>query len=380
MHSEPVDRERRLRRSNHTPDRDFARATALALSFFVSLSCAGEGLAEPSREFRIYEENDFFNPFTEQTDRYYTQGLRLEWLAHDRAQEATFLPGITHRQWCAILCGARSQTGQTSSGFAVGQNIYTPANIRISAPQPNDRPWAGLLYASRIAQVSYGVPALAAQRQDRIELSAGVVGPAALAKQTQIRWHKLIGVPRPEGWAHQLGNEPVLQARYDSALRWPPADGGNADLIARGRISVGNIVTSLEADITGRLGWNLAGFASPPIPSAPPPPISVAGADKAASSRQIRWLRSANFFLRAGGRAVARNIFLDGNSFSDRDLRINRKILVPEVGVGVEGNLVGSLWLTFQFIHRGSEFETRSGRDAPAQEFGALSLAWKLGD
>ena len=35
-------------------------------------------------------------------------------------------------------------------------------------------------------------------------------------------------------------------------------------------------------------------------------------------------------------------------------------ILVPEIGVGFEVNLVGNFWLTYQFIHRGSEFERRT--------------------
>ena len=86
----------------------------------------------------------------------------------------------------------------------------------------------------------------------------------------------------------------------------------------------------------------------------------------------------ANLFVRAGLRAVAYNIAMDGNSFAKNDIRINRTPLVPEFAAGTEINLVSKFWLTFQFVHRGSEFETWRGRDAPAQEFGALSIAWKL--
>lgn len=77
---------------------------------------------------------------------------------------------------------------------------------------------------------------------------------------------------------------------------------------------------------------------------------------------------------------MAHNITLDGNTFARNDIRIGRKVFVPEIGVGFEVNLAGNVWLTYQFIHRGSEFERRNGRDAPAQEFGSITLAVMFGD
>lgn len=329
-------------------------------------------------EIRIYEENDLFNPFTEQTDRYYTQGLRVEWLSPPQRADAHFLPGITHADWCSLVCGHGAAQGSVNTGCAFGQNIYTPANIAIAAPQPYDRPWAGLLYGSRIARVSYVEPSLAAQRQDLIEVSLGIVGPASLAREAQTVVHQLIGVGLPKGWDNQLSTEPVLQLRYDTALRWPRTDGGHADVIARVRGNLGNALISLEAEATGRIGWNLSGFGVPLIPSAAmSPALALAGPANAGAAN--RWLSSANLFVRAGIKAVAHNIFLDGNSFANNDIRIDRTVFVPEIAVGAELNLVGNFWLTAQFIHRGSEFETRLGRKAPGQDFGAITIAWSLG-
>jgi hypothetical protein len=356
-----------------------AKLTIIAAFALSSLLLVGESRAQTPGEFRIYEENDFFNPFSEQTDRYYTQGLRLERLEPSWEADAHFLPGVTHADWCSLVCGDGAGDGSVNTGYAFGQNIYTPANITIAGPQPNDRPWAGLLYGSRIARISYEEPSLAAQRQDRIEVSLGIVGPASLAKEAQIVWHQVIGAPRPNGWDNQLRNEPVLQLRYDTALRWPPTDGGNADIIARVRGNMGNALISLEAEVTGRIGWNLSGFGVLSIPAPPPPPAASAMTGRTSALTGTRWLASGNFFLRAGIKAVAHNIFLDGNSFASNDIRIDRTPFVPEIAVGAELNLVGNFWLTFQFIHRGSEFETRSGREAPAQEFGSITLAWTIG-
>lgn len=331
----------------------------------------------PRGEVRIYQENDYFNPFSEGTDRYYTHGQKVEWLPPRRADE-DFLPGITHADWCRLVCGKGAGEGNVDAGFAVGQNMYTPADITNPAPQPFDRPWAGLLYASRIARISYKVPSWGLQRQDRIEVSLGIVGPASFAEELQIWWHSVIDADRPNGWDNQLRNEPVLQLRYETALRWPQEDGGNADFIARGRANLGNALTSLEAEGTVRIGWNLSGFGVQAIGQ----PLRLAAAGKAArptARRGTRWPASANLFLRGAVRAVARNIVIDGNTFVDNDIRIDRTPFVPEFAAGVEMNVVNDIWLSFQFIHRGSEFEDRLGRAAPAQQFGAFTLAWGIG-
>lgn len=243
-------------------------AAAIALA---SLLLAVEAQAQTPGEFRIYEENDSkLNPFPSRTDRYYTQGLRVEWLRSGRKSDAHFLPGITHADWCGLICGEGFRRGHVNTGYAIGQNMYTPEDISIAVPQPNDRPWAGLLYGTRIARISYEEESLKAQRQDRIEVSLGIVGPASLAGETQIGFHDLIGVGRPNGWDNQLRNEPVLQMRYETALRWPRSEGGNADIIPRVRANLGNALISLEADVTARIGWNLSGFGvQAPQPFAP---------------------------------------------------------------------------------------------------------------
>jgi hypothetical protein len=353
-----------------------ARRGAFALG---SAMLAAVAQAQSPGEIRIYDENDKFNWFTEQTDRYYTQGLRVEWLEPERKSDRRFLPGISHSDWCSLICGKGAEQGSFNTGFAIGQNMYTPEDISIAGPQPNDRPWAGLLYGSRIARISYEEPSLSAQRQDRIELSVGIVGPASLAGPTQTEWHRLWGWGLPKGWRNQLRNEPVVQLRYDAALRWPRKEGGNYDIIPHVRANLGNALTSLEADVTGRIGWNLSGFGVYSLPAMSPlEPAAEPITEPANSLRGSRWLSSGNLFLRAGIRAVAHNITLDGNSFVRNDILVERTPFVPEYSAGVEMNLVGNFWMTFQFVRRGSEFKRRNGRPAPRQDFGAITLALKL--
>lgn len=352
--------------------------TAAVTLVIGNLLGAAEAAAQVPGEFRFYEENDSINPFGEGTDRYYTQGLRLEWLSPSSKADKEFLPGISHEDWCSLICGDGAGQGSVNTGYAVGQNMYTPAIITVAAPQPYDRPWGGMLYGSRIARISYDEPSLGARRQDRIEASLGIVGPASLAREAQILWHSIVGAPRPNGWDNQLSSEPILQLRYETALRWPKKEGGNFDFIPRVRANLGNALTSLEADVTARIGWNLSGFGVQPIGA---PFIEDSGMEGDANARRRpTWLASGNLFLRAGFRAVARNIFLDGNTFGENDIRIDRTPFVPEIAVGAELNLVGNFWVTAQYIHRGSEFETWRGRKAPAQEFAAITLALTIGN
>jgi len=357
------------------------RTIIVAAALLSNLIFAGTGRAQNFEEFRFYEENDVISPFGDRTDRYYTQGLKGEFLWAAPDLEARFLPGIAHGDWCSLLCGRTLGERIIHSGFAVGQNMYTPEVITIAEPQPSDRPWAGYLYASRIARIRYEDEQLKAQRQDTLEVTLGVVGPASLAGPVQIGWHHLIGVDRPEGWDNQLKNEPVLQLRYEAALRWPKKDGGNADVIPRVRVNLGNALTSLEAEVMGRLGWNLSGFGVTAIPAPPPPappPALAAMRAQASTASQPGKLR-ANLFVRAGIKAIAHNITIDGNTFASNDIRIRRRPLVPEIAAGVEVGLSRHWSLSYQFVRRGSEFETRSGHRAPAQEFGAITIAWTSG-
>lgn len=357
---------------------------AAAATGVAALLCAAQAEAQtPSGadgEYRLTWENDEFLPAVDdRTDRFYTNGLRLERLEPSAKSDRRLVPGISHADWC-LLCGEAAEHARVNTGYAFGQSMYTPEDISIAAPQRNDRPWAGLLWISRIARMSHDEPSLKAQRQDRIEMSLGIVGPASLAGDIQTWWHRdIVNAPRPEGWHNQLRNEPVLQLRYDTALRWPRKEGGLADLVPHIRANVGNALTSLEADLTVRIGYNLSGFGVHSAgPDAAPPPAAEVVTGRANALIGGRWRLSFNLFVRGGGKAVAHNIFLDGNSFAHDDIAIRRKPFVSEFAAGLELR-IWRFALTYQVIRRGSEFSRRKLGDVPPQKFGSFSLAIILG-
>lgn len=114
------------------------------------------------------------------TDRYYTNGIKFGvGLPFDLLQ----VPAAQ------VLRSLDPEGGEDIHiGLFVGQNMYTPRDIGIAAPQPDDRPWAAWLYLGGVAQRARG------NRLDTVEFDVGVVGPAALGEQVQKGWHRLVRV------------------------------------------------------------------------------------------------------------------------------------------------------------------------------------------
>ena len=347
----------------------------LVIAVFALLIVSGPAIAQPRPvlrgELRFYEENDFFNFVTERTDRFYTQGLRVENLYASAESATHILPGVPFDALC-IACGRSTRNRALNTGWAIGQNIYTPSDITIPGPQPDERPWAGLLYVSRIARFTRQYPRDNLERQDRIELSIGMVGSASLAGPAQTLWHQIIEDDLPRGWHNQLRNEPIVQLRYETALRRPV--GRHVDFIPRVRANLGIAQISMEAELVGRIGWNLAGFGAIINPTSVP--FAAAPTLDDASALAGRPMVSGNLFARAGIKAVAHNIFLDGNILSDNDIRIDRRFFVPEYAVGIELTFFDRFRVSFQFVRRGSEFRDSLGRAAPALEFGSINLVF----
>ncbi len=74
-------------------------------------------------------------------------------------------------------------------------------------------------------------------------------------------------------------------------------------------------------------------------------------------------------FARAEGRAVARNIFLDGNTW-EKSPSVPKRNFVADLYAGI-GVMLGSVKLTYTHVLRTEEYE---GQSSP-QMFGAISLS-----
>jgi len=325
----------------------------LGAAFVIAL-CGNAGAEDDSGPIITFQaENDFF---VSNDDGQYTHGMQASWLSS--ADEA--VPGLVMRsaEWLPFF----DANGETRYGFSLAQSMFTPDDIRATELQNDDRPYAGWLRTD-IGLVSDSD----GNRLDRISLSLGIVGPQSYAEETQTAFHEYIAAPRPNGWDHQLSNEPAVNLFYDRLYRvQDPKDlygsGLEWDLTTRGSFALGNVLTYAGVGAEIRFGQGLGNdYGTPRIG----PGIAGAGYFKKSDWDDVAWY----FFAGLEGRYVARNIFLDGNTFADSH-SVSKNPFVGEFQAGAAVTW-GHLRLTFTHILRTREFE---GQTQPDQ-FGAISLS-----
>lgn len=295
-------------------------------------------------------ENDLFYNI----DRHYTNGVQASWTT---ARDA--VPGWT-REW-ARLVPFFAQDGHVRAVFSVGQNMYTASDINLPDPPESDRPYAGWLHGS------VGLINETNRRMDQLQLTVGVVGPASLAEPTQKLIHRIVGSPKPRGWDTQLHNEPGLVLTYERSWRQDilAGDGFGIDMMPHFGGAVGNVATYADAGLMVRAGWRLpADFG----PARIQPSLPGAGFFEHDVAHPIGWY----LFAGVSGRAVARNIFLDGNTFRD-SRSVDRKILVGDFQAGMAVNIYRAR-LTYTHVFRSREFKTQDKGD----QYGAVAVTWQF--
>jgi hypothetical protein len=249
------------------------------------------------------------------------------------------------------------QEGGVRHGYVLGQTMFTASNTQIANPPPDERPYAGWLYGAIVLGVETGLTL------DRVSLAVGVVGPASFAEQTQKFIHDLRRTDKPLGWDTQLRNEPgvvLMRQRSWRSVARHGVGGLELDLTPHAGAAVGNVFTYADAGLTVRVGTHLPNDYGPPRiqPGVPGSGLYIPG-------NELSW------YLFAGGeaRAVARNIFLDGNTFRD-SRSVDKKPFVGDFQFGIVV-AYRSVRLSYTHVLRSREFDTQRASD----EFGAVSIS-----
>jgi lipid A 3-O-deacylase len=326
-------------------------SAALAAGLTLALPHAVRAADDDERPgtFVLQVENDLFGGGT---DQYYTQGVQVTFVPKDKWEPEWF------KDLMGMIPGVNLD-GDSTYVVALGQQMFTPADTTRPDPDPTDRPYAGWLFGSVGAIVQRPESDLL----QNVSLDIGIVGPASLGGYAQRRWHSLIGVGLPRGWGKQLHNEPGILLSYQARLRQEilsPQHFLELDVTPTAGVALGNVLTQGSVGAAVRLGQNLHLTYGPPFirPSLPAAAIVRA-------KGQFGW----NLFAGVEGRAVARNIFLDGNTYGD-SRSVDKNNLVLDFQGGIEFTL-GYARLSFTQIYRTREFE---GQRVPSQ-FGSISLS-----
>ena len=97
-------------------------------------------------------------------------------------------------------------TGTQNFILAIGQEMYTPADIVATEVDSSDRPYAGTLFLKMSRTIS--------NRETKFQIQSniyfGVIGPASGAMETQNFIHRLIDNDEAMGWHNQISNGLIL--------------------------------------------------------------------------------------------------------------------------------------------------------------------------
>ena len=335
------------------------RAASLTLAsalsaFFQSGAFATDNAADhkepdaPKREWAasVRWENDTFGG----TDKFYTDGVAL---------------GVSHTgpSWMDPFANWLPWgEGRRTVGYDLAQGMFTPSDTKRRIPDPNDRPYAGIL--------AFGLT-LHVQKENSyhgLKFVTGVVGPGSLAKETQNAVHRIIGDDTSKGWGYQLHNEPIFNFAYEYRHRFQLAgdrEQWSMQAMPIGGGWLGNMLVQGQIGGLVRAGYNMPDDFGPTLVRGmgfmPPPRREV-------QSQSSDW----GFSAYGGSMAhlVGRDITLDGNTFKDSP-SVDKKYFVPMAGVGMS---VGNrrFQTSFTYIFWGKEFEGQQGYE----KFGSISVSY----
>jgi len=317
-----------------------------------------ERAPEAKGVFSLAVEND---SLSSGADRNYTSGIKLAYVS----------PAEGVPDW---LRGAgeftRAISGSSPNfwGMAIGQSIFTPEDISANPAPADQHPYAGWLYM----QIMLGVEedrsdGRSPRYMDTYEFEFGVTGPWAQGEESQRGIHEWLGAPDPQGWDSQLENEFAFAVSMDRRWRAVRAfidvpGGLEFDLTPSVGATLGTMRTEARLGAIARLGWRIDNDYGPPRVRP-----SLSGVEHFSGGR-LSW----SIFAGVQGRAVARNLFLDGNTWED-SASVDRNTWVGDFQTGFSVS-AGDWRLAYTYVWRTEEFSTQPTR----QDFGALAISVRL--
>ncbi len=333
------------------------QGSACLFALLAWIVCAAPVQAEVGVGFFI--ENDFFGVARgDIKDRYYSNGFALSFrrneedVARFSKKLASRLFGDPQFEDTDDVFGPGGM--RVTEVFSVAHSFFTPEDISIAEPQPDDHPYAGWLRGTYDLVAQHGTVI------DSAQISLGLVGPAAQGKQLQRAWHNLIEDADPQGWDNQINNEPIVQAVWQR--KWKSynlfedvrlgAFGFDMGIRPVTEVNLGNAFINGSLGTEIRIGNDLPGtFGAPRLGPAAPFTGFLNRKD-----RLVTWSVFAGTQLRL----VRRNLFIEGNSFSGTpDLDIRPWVHDITAGFAIQ---VGHLEISYAIVVRSKEFDGQSGR------------------
>ncbi|RLA41731.1 MAG: lipid A deacylase LpxR family protein [Gammaproteobacteria bacterium] len=347
------------------------------VTLFILFACVIPGIAQAHTEgrhdqpvpwtFNVFFENDLFG----ETDQNYTNGLRISWVSPDTstlANEPLFPNWLQKLNQQLRFFNRIDDELEHNVVLTLGQLMFTPTSTARYDLVVDERPYAGYLFGG----IAYHTRS--DNQLDIVELNIGIVGPAALAHESQDFIHDLRGFEKYNGWDNQLRNELGLQLIYEhkeKIFKGNVVGTIHHDFIAHGGASLGNVATYLNIGGEYRIGWQLPDDFGTSA-------VRTGGDNSTPGRHDYRRLspdglfHSLHAFFSMDGRLVARDIFLDGNTFRDSH-SVDKETAVADFSLGLSF-ITGRWKVAFAHVFRTREFKQQPHH----HKYGSLSLSYSL--
>jgi len=250
---------------------------------------------------RLHYDNDFFSA----TDRYYTQGIQLQFIH----RWVRFSP-------VAYALAGFGKNARNYYGLNFEQDCFTPKSIRYDTVNFLERPFAATAFVSHF-RISLDEPR---KQLLQTQLDLGVIGPCAYCEEEQKAIHKALVNIQPLGWEAQIASDYIINYRiaYEKAILYVP----HAQVMATSALRAGTLYTDGSLGMHARVGWMN-------------PYFNNLGIDPSGGRRFQLYL-----FLNANARLVAYNATMQGGVFYNQnstftipDQDISRVVLDGTAGI-----------------------------------------------
>lgn len=260
----------------------------------------------------LYIENDTYYG----TDDGYSTGERITALYHISKEDYALYN----------LLGYADEKTYSYATFSIGNQIFTPTNTQTNQLLTNDRPYAGWTY------LESSIHKTTKNELRSLSLKVGIIGPASGSEQIQNEFHRFIETERVLGWENQLENEIGVNLKYTQKWRYftKYSNGLESSIVPFISAELGNVAINATGGIMSRIGWNIPkDYGVSSIDIGADPGIPVYGEYKNMLLKP--W--SFSFNLAGATSIVGRDLFLDGNTFSNsHSVNINHLIAYYSVG------------------------------------------------
>ncbi len=191
-------------------------------------------LLSHERSIRINFDNDILD----NTDRYYTNGIRFDFISPYLKQ--SLLAWLMIPYW---------GNGVNYYGVSIGQNMYTPFSTKVGGIHSGDRPYAAYLFIGCF-KISND-PGMKFRQTSEIDL--GVIGPSSFGDFVQKSFHNSVPTNNePLGWENQIRDDFVIN--YNLAYEKGIFSNRRLDLNLNAVGALGTLYTNMGGGFQFRAG------------------------------------------------------------------------------------------------------------------------------